>query len=89
MGREKREGGRRDDRSRDRSDEISRFKYGGREPCAKESRQSLGPRNDKERDLHLESQERIRTVITNALGGMISGHQPLSAKSPKRFLLII
>lgn len=90
MGREKREeGGRRDDRSRDRSDEISRFKYSGREPCAKESRQSLGARNDKERDLRLESQERIRTVITNVLCGMISGHQPLSAKSPKRFLLII
>ena len=84
MGREKREGGRRDDRSRGRSDEISRFKCGGREPCAKDSRQSLGARNDKERDLLLGSQERIRTVIINSLCGMISGHQPLSAvKSPK------
>lgn len=79
MGREKREGGRRDDRSRGRSGEISRFKYGGREPCAKESRRSLGARNDKEKDLLLGSQERIRTVIVNSLCGMISGHQPLSA----------
>ena len=71
---EKRGGGRRDARSRGRGDEISRFKYSGREPGAKGSRQSLGARNDKERDLLLESQERVRAAITNVLCGMISGH---------------
>lgn len=71
---EKRGGGRCDARSRGRSDEISRFKYSGREPGAKGSRQSLGARNDKERDLLLESQERVRAAITNVLCGMISGH---------------